>query len=111
VGKGMVEPPNPDEHPRVKEMKRKARYRDKVKAKQAAKGKDGVSLFTLIVSICCMGIGITPLNIGELSFASLKAIMRKYQEKEKYHIDIESLLAGADSKKINPQYWIRNFEN
>ena len=110
VGKKAVEPPNPNEHPRVKEMKRKARYRDRAKAKQAAKSKDGISLFTLVVSICCMGIGITPLNIGEMSFASLNAIMRKYQEKEKYHIDIDSLLAGADSKKVKPEYWIRNFE-
>jgi hypothetical protein len=29
----MVEPPNPNEHPKIKEMKRKARYRDKVKEK------------------------------------------------------------------------------
>jgi hypothetical protein len=32
-GKKTVEPPNPNEHPRIKEMKRKARYRDKMKAK------------------------------------------------------------------------------
>ena len=27
---------------------------------------------------------------------------------EKYDIDIRSLLAGADSKKVKPKYWIRN---
>ena len=110
IGKRPVEPSNPNEHPRIKEMKRRARKRDKIKAKQAAKGKDGVSLFTMLVSICCMGLGITPLNIGEMSFIALESIMRKYQEKEKYHLDIDSLLAGADSKKIQPKYWIKNFE-
>ena len=110
VGKKTVEPPNPNEHPKIKEMKRKARYRDKVKAKNAAKSKDGVSLFTSLVSICCMGLGITPLNIGEMSYVALESIMRKYQEKEKYQLDIDSLLAGADSKKVKPKYWIRNFE-
>lgn len=110
IGKKMVEPPNPDEHPKVKEMKRKARYRDKVKAKQMAKSKDGISFFTTLVSICCMGIGITPLNIGEMSYIALESIFRKYQEKEKYQLDIDSLLAGADSKKIKPKYWIKNFE-
>ena len=109
-GKKIVEPPNPNEHPRIKEMKRKARFRDRAKAKQAAKGKGGISLFTMLVSICCMGIGITPLNIGEMSYVALIAILRKYQEKEKYRLDIDSLLAGADSKKINPKYWINNFE-
>ena len=110
IGKKPVEPPNPNEHPKIKEMKRKARYRDKVKAKNAAKSKDGISLFTTLVSICCMGLGITPLNIGEMSYIALESILRKYQEKEKYQLDIDSLLAGADSKKIKPKYWIRNFE-
>lgn len=110
IGKKEVEPPNPNEHPKIKEMKRKARYRDKVKAKNAAKSKDGVSLFTSLVSICCMGLGITPLNIGEMSYVAMESILRKYQEKEKYELDIQSLLAGADSKKIKPKYWIRNFE-
>ena len=110
IGKKQVEPPNPNEHPKIKEMKRKARYRDKIKAKQAAKSKDGVSLFTTLVSICCMGLGITPLNIGEMSYVALESILRKYQEKEKYQLDIDSLLAGADSKKVKPKYWIRNFE-
>ena len=110
IGKKVVEPPNPNEHPKIKEMKRKARYRDKIKAKNAAKSKDGISLFTSIVSICCMGLGITPLNIGETSYVAMESVLRKYQEKEKYQLDIDSLLAGADSKKIKPKYWIRNFE-
>ena len=110
MGKKTVEPPNPMEHPKIKEMKRRARYRDKVKAKNAAKSKDGVSFFTLLVSICCMGLGITPLNIGEMSYVAVESIVRKYQEKEKYQLDIDSLLAGADSKKVKPKYWIRNFE-
>ena len=110
MGKKIVEPPNPNEHPKLKEMKRKARYRDKIKAKNAAKSKDGASLFTILVSICCMGLGITPLNIGEMSYAAMESVLRKYQEKEKYDLDIKSLLAGADSKKIKPKYWIRNFE-
>lgn len=111
IGKKIVEPPIIDEDPRVAEIKRKARYREKLKAKKAAKSKDGISFYTMLVSICCMGLGITPLNIGEMSFASIDSIMRKYQEKEKYQLDIESLLAGADSKKVKPKYWIRNFED
>ena len=63
---------------------------------------------TCLVAICCMGIGLTPLNIGEMSYAAIGPIMKMSQEKEKYDIDIRSLLAGADSKKIKPKYWIRN---
>ena len=55
-----------------------------------------------------MGIGLTPLNIGEMSYASVGTLMKMMQDKEKYDLDIRSLLAGADSKKIKPKYWIRN---
>ena len=67
-------------------------------------------MFTSLVSICCMGLGITPLNIGEMSYTAIDSILRKYQEKEKYQLDVDRLLAGADSKKVKPKYWIRNFE-
>ena len=103
-----IEPPNPNEHPKIKAMKAKARYRDRVKAKQAA--KNGMDLFTIMTSICCMGIGISSLNIGEMSYVAMQAILNQYQNKEKYQIDIDSLLAGADSKKIKPKYWIRNLD-
>ena len=104
----VVDPPNPNEHPKIKAMKAKARYRDRVKAQQAA--KNGMDLFTIMTSICCMGIGISSLNIGEMSYVAMQAILNQYQSKEKYQIDIESLLAGADSKKIKPKYWIRNLD-
>lgn len=110
IGKSPVDLPITNEDPRIAEIKRKARYREKLKAKQAAKSREGITLFTMLVSICCMGVGITPLNIGEMSYVALQSILKKYQEKEKYQLDIESLLAGADSKKVKPKYWIRNFE-
>ena len=87
-------------------MKAKARERDRIKAKKGA--ANGISIETCLVAICCMGIGLTPLNIGEMSYAAINPLMQMSQEKEKYDIDIRSLLAGADSKKIKPKYWIRN---
>jgi hypothetical protein len=43
-----------------------------------------------------------------MSYASIGPIMNIYQQKEKYDLDTRALLAGADSKKIKPKYWIRN---
>ena len=106
LGEDKIEPPDPNLHPKIRRMKALARYRDRIKAKKGM----GISLETTLVSICCMGIGITPLNIGELSYASLSTLMRIYQEKEKYEIDVRSLQAGADAKKIKPKYWIRNLD-
>ena len=111
IGEKLVkhsEPPNPNEDPRITAMKAKARERDRIKARHNS--KNGISLSTSLIAICCMGLGITPLNIGEMSYASIGSIMSMMQDKEKYDIDIRSLLAGADSKKIKPKYWIRNSE-
>lgn len=102
LGDKELEPPNPNENPRIKQMKAKARYRDRIKAKKG----NGITFEETLVSICCMGIGLNPLNIGEISYAASKKLIEKYQQKEKYDIDIRSLLAGADSKKIKVQYWM-----
>lgn len=101
------EPEDPNEDPRIRRIKEKARLRDRIKAKNGTAG-GGITLDTILVSICCMGLGITPLNIGEMSYASVSELLKTYQDKEKYDLDIRSLLAGADSKKIKPKYWIRN---
>ena len=106
IGEKAVKPPDPDEDPRVKRIKAKARYRDKIKAKKDM----SISLGTLMASICCMGIGINPLNVGELSYASVNPLIETYQEKEKYETDVKALIAGADSKKIKLKYWIRNLD-
>ena len=103
IGDKPQEAPDPNEHPRIKRMKAKARLRDRIKAK-----KGGIPFSVTLVSICCMGIGITPLNIGEITYASVPAIMERYQEKEKYETDIKSLLAGAKDVKL--KYWIRDLD-
>lgn len=108
IGDKEVEPYNPNENEKVKYFKRKARYRDKVKAKNS---KDGLTFGSTLAAICCMDFGLNPLNIGELSLASISVLVRYYQEKRKYEIDISSLLAGADKKKVKPQNWIRNIED
>jgi hypothetical protein len=57
----------------IAEIKRRARERDRKKAKQHS--KDGISFNACLTAICCMGIGITPLNIGEMSYAAVGPIM------------------------------------
>lgn len=107
LGDKPLELPNPNEHPRIKMMKAKARYRDYIKAKKGL----GIDLGTLLASICCMNMGLNPLNIGEISYASVKNLIDVYQEKEKYETEVRSLQAGADPKKVKPKYWIRQLDN
>ena len=108
IGIPPVEPYNPNEHPRIRQMKAKARLRDRVKAKRGV----GLSLVTTLSSICCMGIGLNPLNIGELSYVAAIELMTRYSNKEKFEIDLNTIWAGADQKKhkITPKHWIRNLD-
>ena len=105
VGLKKVALPKIDEDPRIRQMKAKARYRDKIKAKQLQ--KDGITLGLSLAAICCMNMGLNPLNIGQISYASVSDLTKIYQQKESYETDIRSIQAGADSKKINPKYWIK----
>jgi hypothetical protein len=41
----------------------------------------------------------------------MRILTSMYQGKEKYELDIDSLLAGADSKKVKPKYWIKNLDD
>ena len=106
LGENPKEKNKLEKNPRLRKMKAKARYRDRVKAKQG----NGMTLEDSMTSICCMGIGINPLNIREMSYASMNKLMSKFQQKERYDIDIRSLIAGADAKKVKPQYWMNKLQ-
>lgn len=96
-----------EENPILKRIKAASRRRKRLAEKTRQKQKGGISLTTTLGAICCMGIGLTPLNIGEISYASVSVLMSLYQQKEKYQTDIDSLMAGASPKKVHPKYWIR----
>lgn len=110
-GVEQIELPNPNEDPFVKHIKAARRRGQRLAAKTKSKSKKGISLTTSLAAICCMGIGLTPLNIGEISYASIDILITLYQQKEKYQTDIDSLMAGADPKKVHPKYWIRDNNN
>lgn len=111
MGEKEIKPPDPEEEnldPRIKRYKAKIRANEKIIKRK--KAKEAPSFGTLLAAICCMGIGLTPLNIGEISYACVHWLVTMEQQKEEYDIDIRALLAGADSKKVKPKYWIKNID-
>ena len=111
MGIDIVKPPDPEEvnlDPRIKRYKMKVKEHDKIIQKK--KSKTAPTFGTLLAAICCMGIGLNPLNIGEMSYACVHWLISMEQQKEEYDIDIRALLAGADSKKVKPKYWIKNID-
>ncbi len=111
LGQKLIDPIKDDEDPRIAHIKAKARERDRIKEKQEAKKEGAISLETFLSALCCMGIGITPLNIGEISYASARLLSRTYQEREKYGVDMQFIAGGADPKKMKIEYWIRNLKD
>ena len=97
-----------DLDPRIKRYKMKIKQSEEIIKKK--KSKQAPTLGTLLTAICCMGIGLNPLNIGEISYACVHWLISMEQQKEEYDIDIRALLAGADSKKVKPKYWIKNLD-
>ena len=111
MGLDAVKPPDPEEEnldPRIKRYKMKVKESEEIIKKK--KAKEAPTLGTLLTAICCMGIGLNPLNIGEMSYACVHWLISMEQQKEEYDIDIRALLAGADSKKVKPKYWIKNID-
>ena len=111
LGEDAAKPPDEEElieEPRIRRYKMKIREHDKLIARK--KAKEAPTIGTLLAAICCMGIGLTPLNIGEMSYACVHWLTAIEQQKEEYDIDIRALLAGADSKKVKPKYWIKNID-
>jgi len=113
MGNTPIEPPEPEDpnlDPRIKRYKAKVRASERMIAKKKRKNNEGPTLGTLLAAICCMGIGLSPLNIGEMSYACVHWLVAMEQQREEYDIDIRALLAGADSKKVKPKYWIKNID-
>lgn len=102
LGEDSMAPPKIEKDPRIARIKRMGRKRDRIAAK-----KKGLNFGTYLAAICCMGLGITPLNIGEMSKCAIQSILSLYQNREKYDVDIRAALAGA---KVQPEYWIKNIE-
>ena len=111
MGLDKIKLPDPEEEnldPRIKRWKMKVKQSDEILKKK--KAKNAPTFGTLLAAICCMGIGLNPLNIGEMSYACVQWLIAMYQQNEEYDVDIRALLAGADSKKVKPKYWIKNLE-
>lgn len=109
TGGDPVEAPDLNMSPRVALIKAKGRLRERIKKKYG--NKNNISLDTMLVALCCMNVGINPLNIGEIPYPSLSALFAMGQDKEKYETDLKVATAGFGNKKVKPKYWIKNNTN
>lgn len=106
IGEKPVDPPNPNENPKVALIKAKGRYRERIKRKNG--NKNAIPFSKTLVALCCMNIGLTPLNIGEIPYPAVSELFTMAQDKEKYETDLKIATAGFGNKKVKPKYWIQN---
>ena len=78
MGIEMEKPPDPEEEenldPRIKRYKMKIKQSEQLVKKK--KAKNAPTFGTLLTAICCMGIGLNPLNIGEISYACVRYLRK-----------------------------------
>ena len=109
--KTVKEDPPPDESPIRRKFRLKAEYRDAVKRNQKSNDPNAPDFLALISSFCCYKDGITPEELKNYSFFAFKEEFERHQLREKYSIDVKSILAGADPKKVKPEPWIKKISN
>ena len=98
----LISPPS--ENLKIRKFKAKQVYRDRVKSKTS---KDSVKdLTTLLTSVCCMGVGLNPINLMDISYAALKMMIDRYEMKESYDSQFAISLAGGQTK--DNIFWIRD---
>lgn len=107
IGDKEKEPPIEDEHPRVAIIKAKGRRRERIKKKKG--NASSINSYQMLVALCCMELGLTPLNIGEMPYISLSPLFSASQGRERRSADIQFMAAGAGSK-IQPKDWIKEIE-
>jgi hypothetical protein len=97
-----------NENPMHKKFRLRRKELKKAKAKQNSQSEDAPTFSDLVSSMCAMQIGVTWNNISKMPIYTFYDLLSRSQSKEKYQMDTQALLAGADSKKIKLKYWIRN---
>lgn len=96
-----------NESPMQRKFRLRRQERERAKRNSNKEKGEPVHFHDLISSLCVYNIGVNLQNVGDLSIYAFHELLDRVQEKERYDLDIRSLLAGADPKKVKPKNWIR----
>lgn len=103
----VVEPPPENETPMQRKFRLKREERERVKERKANKDNSvEIELADIMSSVVTMG-SISLTELPKTTLYQAKVLLERGQLQEGYHTELDMLMAGADSKKIKPKYWIR----
>lgn len=81
----------------------------KARERQEAMERGDLMTFPDIVSsLCGFGTGYTLFNVWDLTIYQLYDQFKRNQAKEDYESSVQMLLAGADKKKVELRYWMKD---
>lgn len=75
------------------------------------KNLEGPNFSDLVSSLAAKGNGLNIFNIWNLNYYAFNDQLKRMGMIEEYDVGIQSLMAGADSKKVKLKYWIRNIQS
>jgi phenylalanyl-tRNA synthetase alpha subunit len=91
------------------EIIRKIQEGKRIRAKN--KKESSLEFYDLVASLAAGGNNLNIINVWDLTYYAFNDQFRRMQMKEEYENNVQSLLAGADSKKIKLKHWIRKIQD
>lgn len=80
------------------------------KKQQSKEGGDKIT-FQDIMSSICAELHYTVEEVSEMSVYALHDVFERMMERQKYHTDVDSIMAGANPKKVKPKNWTRKLKD
>lgn len=80
------------------------------KIREKKKSDSSLSFVDLVASLAAKGNGLNALNVWDLTYYAFNDQFKRMQMIEEYESARQSILAGADPKKVKLEYWMRPIE-
>lgn len=76
-----------------------------------SKNSETTDFSDLVSGLAAKGNGLSIFNIWNLSYYAFNDQLKRMGMIEEYETGLQSIMAGADSKKVKLKYWIRNIQS
>lgn len=92
-------------------LEKQRKGRETVARLKEKNSEDSIDFHDLVGSLAAKGNGLNILNIWNLTYYAFNDQLQRLKMIEEYSNGIQSLIAGADSKKVKLKYWIRSIQS
>lgn len=80
------------------------------KIREKKSSDSNLNFIDLVASLAAKGNGLNAINVWDLTYYAFNDQFKRMQMIEQYDNARQSILAGADSKKVKIEYWLRPIE-